>query len=149
MAGGGGVAAGSGWGLGGLGLADGDFDAFAGGVDAHGVVVHVDEFACPIEHGGDFGVVVVGVVMEEAEAFDLGEHAEGDDIIDAAVAPTDAFGVFGVVVLGVHDEEVGLVEELDELLVLFAGVADIVVGGFTFLVGFHALVGFVVGEVGD
>lgn len=66
--------------------------------------------------------------MEEAEAFDLGEHTEGDDIIDAAVAPSDTFGVFGVVVLGVHDEEVGLVEELDELLVLFAGVADIVVG---------------------
>ena len=76
------------------------------------------------DHAVDFGVVVLGIVMEEEEAFDFGFKGEFDDVIDAAVAPAAVFGIFFAGVLGIHNENIDAFDEFGDFAVLVAGVFE-------------------------
>lgn len=108
------------------GFVDGELDrrAFAGGIDVESAFFGGDHVASVGDHAVDFGVVVLGVVMKEEEAFDFGYEGEFDDVVDAAVAPAAVFGIFFTIVLGVHDEDVDSFDEFGDFAVFVAGVFE-------------------------
>ena len=83
--------------------------------------MEADELTRPGEHFGNLGVVMIGIVVKEEKLFDSGKQRQCDDVVHAAVTPADVGLIFSVVVLGIDDEHIGVLEELDDLLVLFAG----------------------------
>ena len=103
------------------------------------------------DHGIDFGVVVLGVVMEEEELFDATFKSEFDYVVDAAVTPAAVLSVFFAVVLGVHDKDVDVFQECGDLAVFVAGVFEF--GGVAAAaeLGIVAMaeVRFIVGEESD
>ena len=95
---------------------------------------------------------MIGVVVKEEELFHFGKQSQRHDVVHATVAPADVRLVFRVVVSGVDDQHVGIIQELDDLLVLIAGVFE----GFEPVGGrlrprmrAHPLERLVVRQVGD
>ena len=98
-----------------------DTHSFAGGFDFQGAFFGGNHFAGVSDHLIDFGVVVLGVVMEEEEAFHVGLQGEFDDVIDAAVTPAPMLSVFVAIVLRVHDEHVDAFDEFGNFAIFVAG----------------------------
>ena len=96
--------------------------AFAGGFDFEGALFGGNKVECMGDHGIDFGVIVVRVVVEKEELFHIALDGEFDDIVDAAMAPATVFGVFFAVVLGVHDENINSFEKFGDFAIFVAGV---------------------------
>src|ERR1051326_946227 len=66
-----------------------------------------DQSAAGGDHRGDFRVVMVRVVMEQEEFFDLGLQRQRHHLVKATVAPAHMALVFLAIVLCVHDQHIG------------------------------------------
>ena len=83
-----------------------------------------DELPRPVEHTGNLLVIVVGVVVKEEKLLDSGKQCERHHVIHAAVTPADVRLVLHVVVLRINDQHIGVPDELDNFLILLAGVFE-------------------------
>ena len=50
------------------------------------------------------GIIVIGIMMEEEKAFDLGRQGQSDNVIDAAVAPVNMLRVLLAIILRIDDK---------------------------------------------
>lgn len=92
-----------------------DFHAFGGGVDFQTASLHGRETAGGRQHGVQFVVGAVRVVMEEDESLCAAGGGGLHHCFEAAMAPADAVAVFLGGVLGVMDEEADAAEGVDHL----------------------------------
>ena len=125
--------------------------AFAGCFDEEDAFFGSDHVAGVSDHLVDFGVVMLGVVMEEEKALNFGFQGEFDDVVDAAVPPATVFGIFLAVVLGVHDKDVDAFDEFGDFAIFVAGVFHFGGVAAAAILGIVAVteVRFVVGKEGD
>ncbi len=100
------------------------FQSFPRSFDRERVPVQRDELARPVEHPGNLRVIVVRVMVKEEKLFDPGEERQCHHVIHAAVTPANVRLVFHVLVLRINDQHVGVPDELDNLLILFAGIFE-------------------------
>ena len=103
-----------------------------------------------LDHGRNFFVVVIGIVMEEKQSLYTGANRELHGIVSAGMTPAAARRIFDRILLGISDQHVRIAEKIDHLLILNSCVFQslgrgIVLGFLAF--DFTALVRLMIGHV--
>ena len=73
------------------------------------------------QKGINFIIIMVGVMMKEAEFFDAGFDGKRDGVVHTAMAPPFVAFVFFGVVLGIENQDIGAADEFEHVPIHAAG----------------------------